>query len=79
MYGKYECVRMKMRIYKSEQVSVCSSMNVLVCSGFVNMTVCEGEGVRVIITMNVTSMSQRSKYDCVNVQEYVNMTMRVCV
>lgn len=51
----------------------------LACSGFINMTVYEGEGVRVIITTNVFSVSQRSKYDCVNVQEYVNMPMRVCV
>lgn len=58
-------------------VSVCSSMNVLVCSGFVNMTVCEG--VRVIITMNVSCVSQRSKYDYANAQEFVNMPTRVCV
>lgn len=35
------------------------------------MIVCEGGGIKVIITMNVfrvKSVSQRSKYDCVNVQ-----------
>lgn len=32
-------------------------MNVPVYSVFRNMTVCEGEGVRVIITMNVSSVN----------------------
>ena len=46
------------------------------------MTVCEGEGVRAIITMNVSSVnseSQGGKYDHVNVQGYEYVLVRVRV
>lgn len=67
VYGKYECVS----AWKYECINVCGSKNLPVFSGFINMIVCEGGGIKVIITMNVfrvKSVSQRSKYDCVNVQ-----------
>lgn len=54
-------------MYKYER----GSNNLPVCSGFINMIVCKGGGITVIITMNVfsvKSVNQRSKYDCVNVQ-----------